>query len=493
MARPLRTRLPYLARLAAAGAGGALAVGGFAPFYGYPLSLLGLALLFALWRGAPPGRAALLGFAWGLGFFGVGVSWVYVSLTEFGGMPAWMGMAGVALFCALLAAFPALVGWVRARYCAQAPDWLALPALWALAEWLRGWLFTGFPWLQLGYSQVPASPLAAYAPVFGILGVGVAASVTAALGVHLAAGPRRLRAAFGLALVWVVAIGLGRVEWTRPSGPPLRVALLQGDVAQTMKWEPGQVRASLERYLALAQGTAAPLIILPETALPVFWRDLPADYRQAFAALAQARGGDVIAGVVSGDPDGAYYNSVVSLGAGPVQKYSKHHLVPFGEYVPPGFAWIVHWLRIPLSAFTPGPARQAPIAAAGQKLAMNICYEDAFGREVIRQLPAATVLVNVSNDAWFGHSLAPWQHAQMSQARALETGRMALRATNTGVTAVIGRHGEMRAHLPEFTRGVLEAQLQGYAGETPYVRWGDGAALVLACAMLGLACFRRRL
>ena len=492
MARVPGRRLPEIVRAALAAAAGTLAVGGYAPFYWYPLSLFGLAALFALWRGVAPGCAALLGFAWGLGFFGFGVSWVYVSLTEFGGMPVWMGAVGVTLFCALLAAYPALVGWFYARFCARAPAWLALPALWALAEWLRGWLFTGFPWLQSGYSQIPDSPLAAYAPVLGVLGVGLAASLSAAWLVALAAGPHRLRAALGLGLVWVLAAALGQVQWTHPVGAPVRVALLQGDVAQTMKWQPGQVRASLERYLDLARSSSAPLVILPETALPVFWRDLPDEYREAYAALARARGGEVVAGVVTGTPDGAYYNSVVSLGAGPAQVYSKHHLVPFGEYIPPGFAWIVRWLHIPLSDFTPGPARQAPIAAAGQKLAMNICYEDAFGREVVRQLPAATALVNVSNDAWFGHSLAPWQHAQMSQARALETGRMALRATNTGVTAVIGRHGEILAHLPEFTQGVLEAQLQGYGGATPYVRWGDGAALALAVLMLGLACLRRR-
>ena len=228
--------LPTTLRAGLAAAAGALAVGGYAPFYGYPLSLLGLAALFSLWRGAAPARGAALGFAWGLGFFGFGVSWVYVSLTEFGGMPVWMGVLGVTLFCALLAAYPALVGWLYARFCARAPGWLVLPALWMLAEWLRGWLFTGFPWLQLGYSQIPGSPLAAYAPLLGVLGVGLATSLSAALLVALAAGPHRLRAALGLAFVWALAAALGQAQWTHPVGAPVRVALLQGDVAQTMKW-----------------------------------------------------------------------------------------------------------------------------------------------------------------------------------------------------------------------------------------------------------------
>jgi apolipoprotein N-acyltransferase len=186
-----------------------------------------------------------------------------------------------------------------------------------------------------------------------------------------------------------------------------------------------------------------------------------------------------------------YYNAVVSLGTSPTQGYAKSHLVPFGEFVPPGFGWIVAVLRIPLSDFSRGSDGQRPLRLAGQRVALNVCYEDAFGPEIIRQLPEATLLANVSNVAWFGDSLAPAQHLRIARMRSIETGRTMLRATNTGVTAVIDPRGAVVGRLPSFSAGVLEASVQGYEGATPYVRAGNlpvvAAALLVAAAAVGFA------
>lgn len=473
---------------------GAAAVAGYAPFYAFPVTPLALGLLFALWGVAPgAGVAALSGFAFGLGLFGVGVSWIWVSLHVFGGMPAVPAAGATVLFCAVLALFPALVGWLQARVPVSPALRLALliPGLWVIVEWLRGWLFTGFPWLAVGYSQVPDSPLAGYAPLAGVYGVGLAVAVTAGLlATALLAAARRIPASavswFVLAVagvgLWLVGLGLKQVEFTRPVTERIAVTLLQGNVSQALKWREDQIAATLQQYLELARKASGTLVILPETALPLFYHQIPEDYWTELTAGVVSRGGDLLVGVPERpDPAGpTYYNSVVSRGSAPPQVYRKSHLVPFGEFIPPGFGWVMEVLRIPLSDFSRGDAWQRPLAVAGQRVAVNICYEDAFGEEVIRQLPEATLLVNASNDAWFGDSLALWQHLQMSQARALETGRYMLRATNTGVTAVIDPKGRVVDQAPVHEEAVLEADVQGYGGETPYVRWGNVPALLLA-------------
>ena len=469
-------------------ASGALAVAGFAPFAWWPLPMLSLAILFALLARTDSRRAGfVVGFAWGLGFFIAGVSWVFVSLSVYGGMAPWLAVLATLLFCAVLALFPAAVGALQARWhVAPTPRLLLLmPLAWGVTEWVRGWLFTGFPWLALGYSQVPSSPLAGYAPLVGVYGVSFLLALTAGLLAWIAmARSQPARRAWAAAAIVVLGIGgqaLRGVEWTSPDGPPTTVAMLQGNIAQDMKWRPEVALATLDVYARMAAASPAQLVVLPETALPLFESELPDGYAAALASLGRQNGGDVLTGLPTGSLDGAYYNSVISFGSAPSQRYHKVHLVPFGEYIPlkAAWGWVIKVLRIPLSDFARGDVRQAPLAIGGQRVAANICYEDAFGEEIIRQLPAASVLVNVSNLAWFGDSFAPWQHAQMSQMRALETGRMVLRATNTGVTAIIDARGRMLASLPLFTAGSLAGSIQGYAGSTPYVRWGNAPVLAL--------------
>jgi apolipoprotein N-acyltransferase len=487
-------------RLLWAFAAGVLAVGGFAPFDYFPLSIAALALLFWQWQRADTWRAgAASGFAFGLGLFGAGVYWIFISLHTYGGMSAWLAALATFLFCAFLALFPAAAGavLVRLRRHDTTLLWLA-PALWVLGEWIRGWIFTGFPWLALGYSQIPASPLAGFAPLLGIYGVSYLLAVVAALlawslGRSQRSG-RLWRGALGVVCVLLAGQGLRLVDWTTPSGAPTRVALIQGNIAQEMKWDAAKTGSTLALYARLAAANPATLTILPETALPLFESDLPPAYRRLLVAIGDAHGGDIIAGLPTGDPAGAYYNSVQSFGRAPTQRYNKFHLVPFGEYIPLKalWGWVLDVLHIPLSDFARGAPVQPPLRVGGQAVAMNICYEDAFGEEVIRALPAATVLANVSNDAWFGDSPALWQHAQMSQARAAESGRMMLRATNTGLTAIIDRHGRLLSHLPPYTEGVLHGTVNGYRGFTPYMRVGNAPVLLAIAASLATALARRQ-
>jgi apolipoprotein N-acyltransferase len=281
-------------------------------------------------------------------------------------------------------------------------------------------------------------------------------------------------------------------QWTVPDGAPFSASVLQGNVPQDLKFDPQRYARTLETYARLAEASRARLIVMPETALPRMLDSIDPAYLARLEAAAKRNGGDLLLGVPVRVAPGEYYNAVLSLGVSPRQLYYKAHLVPFGEFVPPGFGWAVRALAIPLADFSRGPAQPRPLEVAGQRVAVNICYEDAYGGELIRQLPAATLLVNASNVAWFGDSLAPAQHLQIARARALETGRMHLAATNTGITAAIGRDGRVLARLAPFTEGRLEVEAQGYAGATPYVRFGDWPALALCAAALGLVALRTR-
>jgi len=482
--------------LFAAFALGAITVAGFAPVGFSPLPMVTLALLFRAWqRAATPGQAAALGFAWGLGFFLTGVSWVYVSLSGFGDMAPPLAALATLLFCAFLALFPALAGFVfaRLRCGSTGRDALLAAGSWALAEWLRGWMFTGFPWLALGYAQTPPSPLAGYAPVLGVYGVGFVAALIAAT---LASGASRRRMAVTLAVLVGGGLLLRGVAWTQPSGVPVSVSLLQGNIPLDIKWEPRLASLSLDTYVDLALRHPAALTVLPETAIPLFLDDVP---RELFADL--TRNGAVLFGVAmrlrqDGSMD-RYTNGAVAVtrrgdGEFDFQTYAKRHLVPFGEFGPPGFAWFFDLVRIPLSDFTAGPPGQKPLAVAGLMVAPNICYEDLFGDEIIEALPAASVLVNLSNTAWFGDSLAQPQHLQISRMRAMETGRPSLRATNTGMTAAIAPDGSIIAALEPFGTGALVLSVQGYSGTTPFVRYGNVVAVILALAACLPALRRRR-
>ncbi|MDQ5904368.1 MAG: apolipoprotein N-acyltransferase [Pseudomonadota bacterium] len=485
---------------------GAASVLAFAPTGWFAMAWAAMAGLFWLLRQVRNWRQGFWsGFLFGCGWFGAGTSWVYVSLSVFGGLPPPVAGVATLLFCALLALFPALaaatfVHWRRGRFIVDAT---LFAATWTLFEWGRSWVFTGFPWLSLGYSQAPPSPLAGYAPIVGVYGLSLLAALIGACCAEVLtrwlAPPCGSRsrwlcpAAPLLSIGFLLALGdiLHDVRWSEPQGRPVKVALLQGNVPQDLKWRPEKLTDSLTIYGELMRAHPAELTVLPETAIPTFLDQLPRHYLEMLLNHALAQQGDLLFGVAVGDGR-QYANAAVSIGVSPTQLYNKSHLVPFGEFVPPGFGWFLNMMNIPMSSFTPGPDRQEPMEIAGQKVAINICYEDVFGAEIIRALPQATMLVNLSNTAWFGDSLAQPQHLQIAQLRALETGRPMLRATNTGMTAVVSPDGLVQAVLPPFTRDALVAEVQGYSGSTPYVRWGNWPVLALSVFLLLVAAIPRK-
>ncbi|MDX9885850.1 apolipoprotein N-acyltransferase [Thauera sp.] len=534
-------------RLLAALLAGGASVFAFAPFDLFPLAFLGLGVLaWVLGRAVRVRDAFALGFAWGLGAFLGGVSWLYVALERYGGMPAPLAALAIALFCAYLALYPGLVGAAfvslqrrigarsaaggagggaegaglpakaasrRAMFAGKpAPTGPASPAmpirsaalfaaLWLLSEWLRGVVFTGFPWLAIGYSQTPPSPLGGLLAVIGVYGVGgVVAFVAALLAFTPRADwlrPRRAwRPALAVAVLFAGGAGLLGRAWTGPTGQPLQVALVQTNFEQGLKWDPERFAEVLQvnRDLVL-EAFSAPkpptLVVLPETTLPTLLERLPEGYLDWLAWLAGGVRGDLVMGVFRRDEAGHIYNAAVSLGSAPAQHYAKQHLVPFGEYSPPLFGWFYKLAQIPMSDQTRGAPEQPPMRFGDQQVALNICYEDLFGAELIRVLPAATLLLNISNLAWYGDSLAQPQHLQIARVRALETGRPMLRSTNTGMTALVQPDGSVTGVLAEFERGVLRVEAQGYSGLTPYARWGDWLALGLALLIL-MAVFLRR-
>ena len=508
---------------------GLLCVFGFAPFGIFVIPLLALAVLFALWSCADSPRAAgRLGFAFGLGLFCAGIGWIYVALHDYGNMPLLLALPATLLFAAFIALFPALAGYAQARFAVANGMRLILvmPSAWVLIEWLRGTIFTGFPWLTLGYAHSD-SPLAGYAPLFGVYGVSLAAAVSAGLLAILlnrscsklkpvrpelvegpcgsTSSPRMvyfflkhtsrnfITAIVALILLWSLGALLRSVVWTQPHGEPFSVALVQGNIAQELKFNEDALVGTLETYRRLTLQNPARLTILPETALPLLRHEVPQQLVEQLRSHARKNGGDILIGSFERS-NGSYYNGVFTLGAADEQHYRKQHLVPFGEFIPlrPLIGWFINGvLDIPMGDLARGDARQAPLAVAGQHVAANICYEDVFGEEIIRALPEATLLVNFTNDAWYGHSHAAAQHNQISQLRALESGRMMLRATNTGVTSIIGANGKVLQQLPQHQEAVLNGMAQGYQGITPYVRWGNTAVMLLIALLLAYAWARR--
>lgn len=472
---------------------GALLPLAFAPFNLFPLAVVSPALLFALWLNVPPRRALWRGWLFGLGMFGIGVTWIFVSIYEFGGgigLP--MSVFFTGLFVLVLSCFPALFGYLATRLYPAAPRirlLVVFPAAWTFFEWVRGWFLTGFPWLNLGYSQIDA-PLAGFAPVLGVYGVSWATAFSA--GLLLAAVQhggglwQRARYIIALLVLWVTAELLGMQHWTQASGAPLKASLIQGNVSQDVKWTPEALEPTVRRYVDLTRKHwDSKLIIWPETAMPLFYHEATSFFDE-LAREARANNADLLLGVPYMDMRSQqYYNSMMSLG-GRQAFYHKHHLVPFTEYLPlkTALAGVIDFLQVPMSDFSKGAAIQKSLEVAGQKAAISICYEAVFGEELIRQLPAATLLVNVSNDAWFGGSIGPHQHLQITRMRALETGRPLLRATNTGITAIIGPNGQFLARAPQFEPYVLTAMVQPMSGATPYVRLGNAPVVTLLVLLL---------
>src|SRR3569623_1953467 len=465
----------------------------FAPFNLLPLAILSPAILFLLWLYAAPRLAFRRGFVYGLGMFGLGVSWVFVSMYDNGGVSLGLSLFLTSLFVAFLALFPGVLGYFVARVFPQDTEaaWRIkllsiFPVACVLAEWVRGWFLTGFPWLNLGYSQLDA-PLAGFAPLLGVYGVSLNTALSAGALAVVVRGPGRWRigAATGVALLWGGAFALHAVNWVQPAGAPLRVSLLQGNIAQNLKWLTDIREPTMELYANLTRASwGSDLIVGPETAVPALYTQVE-DYLDALAVDARAHHSELLVGVIHEEPNGDYYNAMVSVGAAKRQYYYKRHLVPFTEYLPMKalLGWLVEFMQVPMSDFSAGRSA-APLAVAGQQVGISICYEDAFGEEMIAALPQATLLVNVTNDAWFGRSIAPQQHLQMARMRALEAGRPLLRATNTGMTAVVDERGRLQSVAPQFAVYALHDRVQPMQGLTPYARFGNWPVISTVFVML---------
>jgi apolipoprotein N-acyltransferase len=465
----------------------------FAPFGIYPLAPLCLAGLFLLWEGERPRAAAGQAFWFGFGAYLVGLHWLYISLHSFGKAPLFVSLPLMLGLIAVLSGYLALLAFVVNRFfVAQGlVRWLVLlPAAWTLVEWLRGWVLGGFPWLSVGYTQID-TPLAGLAPVTGVYALSyvVALCAGAILALFRGTTSQRILAVVVAALPWLVAGALRAVEWTAPSGDPISVALVQGGITQDRKWLPEELEPTKALYQTMTeQHLDADLIVWPEAAVPQLLDEMR-DYLAPIFDLVHGHGRSILLGVVEYD-DGtkSYYNSVLGYD-GEFSLYRKRHLVPFGEFFPVP-AFVRNWLRLmslPYSDFAHGNPAQPPLAIGGEHIGMSICYEDVFGAELIGVLDRATLLANVSNDAWFGGSVAPHQHLQMARMRALEAGRYLIRTTNTGITAIIGANGKVEKQIPQFDPAVLTGRVQPRSGLTPYARLGNWPVITFALLALAIA------
>ena len=479
-------------------AAGAVLPLAFAPFGLFPVVFASLGALFLAWRRCPtPRRAFLRGWLFGVGSFGVGMSWVYESF-QFGNVPGPLALFLTTGLVACLALYPAVLGWIAQRF-AQGGDASRLlavyPAAWTLWEWLRGWAFTGFPWLQVGYSQIDG-PAAGWLPVIGVHGTGaIVAFAAGALAWTLVRRDLRAFATLAAAAVlWGSGSAVGRIDWVQPSGSPLNVAIVQGNVAQDRKWRREMRAPTLERYATLTrQHLDADLVVWPESAIPGFL-DTMEEYASGVRDEAVERGSMVLAGVPVRDrPGGPYLNAVAMLGPEP-GVYYKRRLVPFGEYLPFGFALrpVVKALEIRLADFSPGPDEQEPMRLGPHALGVSICYEIAFASAVRLDLPAAALLVTVSNDAWFGDTIGPHQHLEIARVRAKEAGRWLVRATNTGLSAVVSSRGDVSARLPQFEVAAGAFEVVPMRGATPYVRFGDAPVVIALAVWLVVGLVRAR-
>lgn len=535
-----RSLWPTWSSLAALAALGAVHALSFAPGP-LPHWILPFVQIFALaamaWhalRAANLRQALLAGYVFSATNFAVGLYWLYISLHRYGGLSAPLAVAAVAALAAWLALYGALATGLAhtlgARYNPQSASYrrqLLVAAVWAScwagSEWLRGTLFTGLPWLNIGYAHVEGV-LSGWAPLVGVYGIAwLAAFASAAIALLACAkdtqNDARSAVGVGIAIVTgLVGIFLSHANWATPHGKPMIVRLVQGNVPQSEKFDPSLFVQGQLDYLQLANlpprepDSTPDLIVMPETVVPLFQDEVAPNLWDRWLDIARNHDADIIMGMPlheSRDGREIYTNSAIGLSPDtPAEsivnarigmRYDKHHLVPFGEFVPPGFRWFVDALNIPLGDFNRGEVRQKLFQVRDQMVAPDICYEDVFGEEIIQSVrdsdtlgPGASILLNMSNLGWFGDSWALRQHLQISRMRALETARPIIRATNTGMTAAIDPNGSIRGALDPMRKGLLDVEVQGMTGMTPYVRWGNVPVLAWIAFLLALGFAVRR-
>ena len=486
---------------------GALLPLAFSPTHFYFLAVLVPAVFFYSLLDVTPRRGAWLGFSFGMGFFAVGISWVFVAIYVFGLSSFSVSLLLTVLFIMSLSLFFVLQAYLSVIFIHKAGlnnerfrSVLVFALFWVLLEWFRGWFLTGFPWLSLGYSQTD-SLLAGYAPVLGVFGISLLVALSSALLLFAVLayleqqGRKLVTTVITLVVIWLGGALLLQFEWTDKAGKALKVSLVQGNVDQKTKWDPRHFKMRKQRYMTLTrQHWDSDLILWPENAMTVFYHELKNNFLAEVAREAKKNNSSIILGLpVLNLKTDQYYSALMTATEKP-QFYFKTHLVPFGEYVPLAslLRGAIAFFDLPMSGFSPGSPEQDLFRLAGQKIAPTICYEDAFGEEVIRYLPEATIIMNASNNAWYGDSFAPHQHLQISRMRALETGREVMRVTTNGISALIDHKGRIKARAPQFKAAVVTDMVQPYQGSTPYIQFGNTPVLILLFTGFMLLFFYRK-
>lgn len=495
----MKLSLPILRNSAAALLLGVILTFAFAPYEVFPLAIIAPACLLGLWLNATRKQAFWLGFSFGLGLFGAGVYWIFTSIHVFGGVPTALAVFFTIGFIAILAVYPGLVGYLISRYFPinnRVKFVYAFPAIWVASEWFRGWLFTGFPWLYLGYSQTN-SPLRGYAPLLSVYLVSLAVVTSSGLIVNaiIRYKQKAYRSVylnlFALMMIWLIGSLLTLIPWTRPQGEPVSVALVQGNIPQSIKWSPEHLQLSLNTYVDMTDPLWGKykIIIWPEAAVPVPLQSAR-DFINSLDEKANTSGSALILGIPIRTADGSgFNNAVVTLGADK-KVYLKRHLVPFGEYTPLSgiFSSALQFMKIPMSEMVPGKINQDPLVVDNIKIVTSICYEIAFP-ELTRFIDKTVgMILVVTNDAWFGNSSAEPQHLQMAAMRAIETGRPVLFVSNDGITAIIGPDGKIENTIPQRTTTVLTGNVQPMYGITPWMTNGiDPTLFILICLLIAAA------
>ncbi|MDA0146899.1 apolipoprotein N-acyltransferase [Vibrio sp. LaRot3] len=480
---------------------GALTTLSFAPYQLWPIAIISVALLLWLIHGQTAKRAMWIGYAWGIGQFATGISWVHVSIDNFGGMPKLASLLLMALLVGYLAIYSALFTGLLNRF---APNndrtryLLAAPALWLVCDWLRGWVMTGFPWLWMGYGQIE-SPLASFAPLGGVELITLFVVISASAIVYAALN-KQWSILVIPAVIFATGFGLRGISWVTPNPTSTtKVALIQGNVDQALKWVPSERWPTIMKYVDLSRRNwDADIIIWPEAAIPAFEFEITS-FLSNLDSLASGNDSAIITGVVNQGEDRQFYNSILSLGQNAYgeysydleQRYHKHHLLPFGEFVP--FESILRPIaplfNLPMSSFSRGDFVQNNIDANGKQLAPALCYEIIFSEQVRQNINDDTdFILTLSNDAWFGNSIGPLQHMEIARMRALEFGKPVIRSTNNGVTAVTDYRGEITAKIPQFEQQVLKTDVVSTDGQTPYHKVGSWPlyAWVMVCFLFVL-------
>ena len=465
---------------------GSLITLSLAPYNVWPAGILSCCLLLALLRHCTPRAAFFYGWLYGLGMFGTGVSWVYVSIHEHGNAGVLLAGFLTFLFAAGLALLHGIFAWVYVKLFRElmAGMLLGFPALWVIFEWQRSWLLTGFPWLYLGYSALDTWA-DGWAPVAGVFGLSLICTFSASC-LYLAYMRRHTQAylIYGtmIAALWLIGWQLQQAKWVAPAREqPLTVAIVQANIPQELKWRSEYYQPTLNLYQKMTEPLLGTDIVMwPESAIPSYYQRAT-DFLDPLAQQAAEKNTALITGIPWRETDsGEYYNSIVALGQGSGH-YHKQRLVPFGEYVP-----LENWLRgligffnLPMSAFSSGDKDQAPLLAHDFRLSPFICYEIVYPDLVRDYARNADLMLTISNDSWFGSSIGPIQHLQMARMRALENGRYLIRATNNGISAIINEQGKITARSEQFVRTTLRGEVQVLIGSTPFSLIGSTPVIVI--------------